>query len=391
MDNNTNQLILYDIDNICLELMNDPNKSEIIVDKMKEFLIFAKELKSTDKMIESRIKDLSQNRPDSVYTIKDFQRQMENIDRECVIFYIEKARLFKTYNSNEIRDKLPLDMGSDLARIDRTGPVFEVVRDSLAQKLIFVMIDIEDSQINYIKDCIIEFLRKHLKMINLKKEDYGIYKYGNQVRFIFKKIVLVNKAEKQYIIEDFYRFLEDEGHSAVLQKLQLNPPPGKFIGVTLNPLPGSMIPVDRHTETREKELEYLVTNINNHRDKPVNLINLNVIQNINGNNNNITSNVNTGSGNISNDQTDITIHRYKKGDFYKHIYDTKPEWYKENNYVEMEVIKNAYNEFFNENKNSSIVSRFIGPVLFTGESRNAHSTKKRLAKFSILRQHFSDE
>lgn len=85
-----------------------------------------------------------------------------------------------------------------------------------------------------------------------------------------------------------------------------------------------------------------------------------------------------------------TYTKNSRGDFYRHIYNTKPTWYKENSFVAIEIIVNAYNEFFNDSKNASIVSRYIGPVLFVGESRGSNSMKKKLAKFDILKQHFED-
>lgn len=79
-----------------------------------------------------------------------------------------------------------------------------------------------------------------------------------------------------------------------------------------------------------------------------------------------------------------------KGDFYKYIYNERPPWYKENMYVEIDTVRDAYNEFFNQNRNSSIVSRYVGSVLFTGESRSAYYMKKRLASFESLVSHFND-
>jgi hypothetical protein len=383
-----NIILLDEIYDLCAELNNDALKQEITNNKLREFLSSMKELKAIDVNVQRTILALGETREDSIYTVHDFPKHINTIDEDSIIFYIEKARLYKTYNTTEIRDKLSLDMRTVLAKPDRTGPVFEVVRDNFKQKIVFIMIDIHDNQINYIRDCILAFLRKYWKLNNLKNDDCIIFRHGNQIRYTFKGLTVADRGERQMVMEDFYRFLDDEGHTEVLTKLQLHPPPGRMAGAVLNPLPSTMTPVNRNPETHEQELEYLLTNLQK-EGRPVQLINLHVVQNINGDHNNVSV-----MNNSNNANTKISINSKKKktGDFYKEICDKKPTWYKENKYVEIDTIRDAYDEFFHTDSKSASVSRWVGKVMFSKRTRdNAGTVKYLLVPFSTLRQHFDDE
>jgi len=74
--------------------------------------------------------------------------------------------------------------------------------------------------------------------------------------------------------------------------------------------------------------------------------------------------------------------------FYKFIYDTRPDWYLERKTVDIDIIADAYREYF-ENKviTSANVSRIL-KNLFMSSVRSNGVTKKRLVDFKTLQKLF---
>jgi hypothetical protein len=75
--------------------------------------------------------------------------------------------------------------------------------------------------------------------------------------------------------------------------------------------------------------------------------------------------------------------------FYKFIYDTKPTWYKENTYVDIDVITTAFQEYFNDyDTHVSVISKNLNGNLFTKSIRSGGVTKKKLNFYETLSKLF---
>jgi len=71
--------------------------------------------------------------------------------------------------------------------------------------------------------------------------------------------------------------------------------------------------------------------------------------------------------------------------FYKHIYDTRPDWFVENSYVSITVIERAYREYFNDEVTSkNVISKQLNGTLFSGKSRVNNINKKKLTSYEKL-------
>jgi hypothetical protein len=75
--------------------------------------------------------------------------------------------------------------------------------------------------------------------------------------------------------------------------------------------------------------------------------------------------------------------------FYKHLYVTKPKWYKENGIVEIGVIEKAYRSYFNDDTTDlTIISRKLNGSLFTPASRKNSTVRKQLVSYEALKKLF---
>jgi len=91
----------------------------------------------------------------------------------------------------------------------------------------------------------------------------------------------------------------------------------------------------------------------------------------------------------------ITINKYSKKkqektikSFCKHIYDTKPSWYLEGQYVDIDLIEDAYKTYFDKDIAKSIISRNLKDILFTQTSRPGGVTMKKLVLYTELKKTF---
>ena len=113
-----------------------------------------------------------------------------------------------------------------------------------------------------------------------------------------------------------------------------------------------------------------------------------VIQNntiIINNNNTITSNSNN---NITINKSKQTTKKTIKS-FIKYLYDTKPVWYLEDQFVDMDVIEEQYKDYFNDNTTTkNMISRLLKDKIFSKSSRTNGITKKKLFSYTILKTLF---
>ena len=70
--------------------------------------------------------------------------------------------------------------------------------------------------------------------------------------------------------------------------------------------------------------------------------------------------------------------------FCKHLYDTRPLWYVEGEYVDLEVIDNAYREYFGGDETRSQIAKKLNGILYDESDRINGVTKKRLVMFDRL-------
>jgi len=88
----------------------------------------------------------------------------------------------------------------------------------------------------------------------------------------------------------------------------------------------------------------------------------------------------------------VFVDKYKKTaeSFYEFIFSTRPQWYLENKYVDIEIIEKAYKSYFNTSKLSrAMIVKHINPM-FANSTRVSGITKKKLVPFDTLEELFRE-
>lgn len=311
-----------------------------------------------------------------VYSSEEFASNVKNISDDSLIIYVKKAELYKVYGPEELDDYC--QDSSTHYRKREYGPVYEVVRDANSQKLMIVISDtIQDERLQTFKSKIFKFIKYSKKEFAEATTELKIYNNDNETEFVFSSIRFDNIQEKEIFIEDFTHFMRMEGHNEIASKIQLRAPKSNIAGARLYKIPELKTLIESHGTS--SMLDQLITTSSS--SAPV------VI-------NNNTFNINIGNSTVNNVRTKkiVNVAKLEKKTlrtFYKFIYDTRPDWYEENKFVEMEIIADAYREYFNESEiQSSVISKKLNGELFTKSTRSKGTTKKKLHAFEILRDHF---
>lgn len=345
-------------------------KINILNEKMQELVEFKRNLMDLDTDLNEFFYDSKNNNqiiPDS-----EFSTKMGEINSDSLIIHIKKAQIYKVYDAKNLEEFQNDD--NTIYRSQRTGPVHEVVRDNYPQKLIILVNDdVDEAQLLDIKNNIITFIKKNKHFAEITTSDVKAFSVDGNTEFVLSHVKLTNIYEKEKIIEQFIIFLNRCGKQELSKKIQFRPTTSLVEGVKLYKLPNAKKSLDN---TPYNTVDMLLTT-------PVsNSIIINNTYIINNTVNTVNNgNINNVVNITSNDKNDTKSLKT----FKKFIKDTKPEWYKENTYVEMNIIEKAYREYFeDELTTSSIISRNLNKVLFVKASRANNVNKKLLLKYSEL-------
>jgi len=358
----TETLALYNTD----RSNDNDHKSIIITQKLKEWTEEIKELNSLDIALQNGIKNMTSNETD-IIAKEEFPRKLKNIRDDVLIIYIKNAQVYKKYkleDLNEFRNH-----NNTVYR--HNGPIYEVSRDSHKQKLMIVLADDEDNRLEVMQVYIIDFLKKYPRLGKTKNSDISIFQNGSNIEFLVNNIQLSNLDEKQEFIDDFVMFMNKKGEYDIAQKIQLRPPPSSIKGVKFYELPLNKQSLKVSTTDI---LDQLITTATNKNVPIVNVVVNNIV--------NIDNSVRTNNTTINNNSEHKTTNT-----FCKYLYDERPEWYSENKYVDIEIISNAYIEYFGyENIARSSISRLLKGKIFNNGMRTKGVTSKKLFTFAHLKK-----
>jgi hypothetical protein len=358
----TETLALYNTD----RSNDNDHKSIIITQKLKEWIEEIKELNALDIALQNGIKNMTINETDIIGK-EEFPRKLKSIRDDVLIIYIKNAQVYRKYKLDDLNEFR--NHNNTVYR--HNGPIYEVSRDSHKQKLMIVLADDEDNRLELMQGYIIDFLKKYPRLGKTKNSDISIFQNGCNIEFLVNNIQLSNLDEKQEFIDDFVMFMHKKGEFDIAQKIQLRPPPSAIKGVKFYELPLNKQPLK---ESTADILDQLITTAANNNVPVVNVVVNNIV--------NIDNSVRTNNTTINNNSEQKTTKS-----FCKYLYDERPEWYLENKYVDIEIISNAYVEYFGyENIARSSISRLLKGKIFNNGMRTKGVTSKKLFTFAHLKK-----
>jgi hypothetical protein len=264
-----------------------------------------------------------------------YQGQMESFSNDTLTVYVPKAQIFKVYLPDNIED---FENDGVYYRKPENGPVHEVVRDLHPQKLSIVFNNLlSESQINTVKNHMVPFIQRNPEFVSFKSSDITVFIVDSKTEFFIKTLTLENIHEKDKMTESFMKILYKNGNKELADFIQLRQPICPDLdGARFYRLPTDKVPVGN---TKINLLDNLISIL------PSSLPSQQIVFNINVTNTSNVSNINSNNSN-----SHITVGTDKKTlkSFFKHIYDTKPNWYIENGKVSIKIIENAYREYFED-------------------------------------------
>lgn len=340
-------------------------KASIIREKILAWETSLAEFTELDLSLKEHIYERDK-KTNEIYQLTEFQEHIDSINTDSLIIYIKKAQIFNVYNSDKLNDYMCHE--STQYRKHEYGPTYEVVRDSNPQKLVIVITDtIPVDKLQNIKNKIIEFIKKSAEFKNVAT-DFRIYADDNNTEFVVSSIKFKNLQHKEAFIDDFATFMRSTDDKDIANKIQFRPPKQYGInGARLYKIPA---------------LKQLIEGAPLPTNSVEHLISTGTVQSLVINNTYIiNSNININKNTVNvNGKVKKTLKT-----FFKHIYDTTPEWYKEKSYVDIEIIENAYRQYFNDNKiNRSMISKQLNGVLYNKSTRSNGTTKKWLNSYTEL-------
>lgn len=307
-----------------------------------------------------------------IYSIDEFRTQINDIKDDSLIIYIKKADLFKVYNSKGI-DQYCND--SVVYSKPENGPIYEVVRDQYSQKLMIVITElIQPEEIANIKEKIVRFI-KSTKQFADSTDDIKIYENENTTEFVFRKIRFLNRQEREDFIENFMDHMKNEGDKELAGKIQLRAPKANVEGARLYAIP-EIKKIIESSGSKEILDQLMSASASNRPNIVINIVN--------NSNNNST---------VIKKSKVATVHKYinKKSiktvtTFCQFIYDTHPEWYLEGEYVKIDVIEEAYRDYFNDYESQRFtISKKLNGFLFDKSKRVNSETYKLLRSYEELK------
>lgn len=366
------------------ELINDNDLDDEKIEMLQKLFIEyekkANDVRHLDLMLNEYL--YTSRKTHTIYSETDFPNKIKDIGDDSLIIYIKKAQVYKVYNADGL-DDFCNDEGTHY-RKQKHGPVYEVVRDSHPQKLMIVLREnVQKDKLAKIQDNINEFVRNLPEFSESDLSHVKIFSNNNNTEFMISSIKLKNLQAKESFIEDFMIFMKMKGETEIADRIELRHPISTIKGVRFYDLPSVKTLISQKDDNKHYDiLDQLITT-----PTPVVIQNVQNIQNNTYIINNINGSANTiNNGSIISKSSNPKKSKKTIASFCKFIYDSKPDWYLENQYVSFDIIEDAYRQYFNDTTTGkSVISKNLNGYIFSKSTRSNNTTKKKLFAYDALK------
>lgn len=334
---------------------------ENCVRMLQQLIEAADNYNSIDKQM---VEILKEQFADTLMKKAELMEAMKTIENGSVIVYFKSAQLFKIYKKDDIETLL----GGQLKTLYKNvGMTYEVIPNNMGQKIIMIGEGSIVDNIDKIKSYVVSFM-KNKGVVEFDEKDITCYKddkNDGNVEIIINNYYVRNSAERDEIIKELLSYitkneksnklamrLGTDTYSVIEGTTMLATPTGKqIIGKYVDPDRGLVSnTLNCHQIQKNGDAYTIVYNIYN-INQTAEIIN-------NGTINNIT--------NVP--QPEDEIDECKDSQFVTHIKNNHPEWYKEDEWVEKEVIYNHYVEICGY-VSKKVFTSGMKDVIFTEETR----------------------
>jgi hypothetical protein len=326
--------------------------------------------------------------------VNDMEEKVKELDKGSLVLYSKKANSYVVYDPNKVGNFI-----QDYSTVFKNETIFEVVMDNNPQRLVFVIkYNMTDAHINQLKTGILRYIKSN-STYNATHSDVKVFRDTEEnrtkVEIIVKTVIFDSVYEKMKFVGGFKQFLASDAREEVMDaliiadKIDFYGPKAKGIEAQLYKTPSLKSQVVRvpGDDNPDKIFDLMMTPIVINNTFVVNGNIQNTVNNIAGDY--IARGATVNKTTIKKQK--VVIEKNKKKtikDFYKYIYNTKPEWYVENGKVEWSTIEEAYRSYFNDQQTPrQTISQKLNGYLFTASGRsNSGMTCKRLFSYDDLKK-----
>ena len=367
------------------------DETDIIADfaKIDELQPYLDELVKRKNIIErkdTRVANIvmgTDTKESPVIKPEEFPSKIRSLPAGSLAIYIQPAELYKIYSPESI-SQFENEYHTHY-RYPKNGPVYEVVKDDQLQKLLIRVDDkISDNSLTQVKQWVLEFLHMQESYATVKPSDLTVFNNDDTTEFLLSCVQFSNIFERDSYIRDLIRFLrkkDDDLASLFANKIITNNQVSDIEGIQLYRLPSLETPMSGVSSSDALCILNQLLSVTSATATPI------VINNITNSNYTIAETVAIGNSNtIKTVKKPVSRHVQMKT-FYKHLYDTRPDWYEVgvDTWVEIEHIVKEYRDFFDDDDTrKSEISKNLSS-LFVKSKRSNGSTVKQLISFEKLK------
>lgn len=362
-----------------------PDGKKVMTTKIRKLI----ELEGKLRKVDFDFKNELSKRKDRLELVEVDDMRARQIDEGSLVLYSENADSYLVYEPEKVGNFVH-DF-STLFR--RNGLMFEVIMDANPQKLVFIIRhNMKNEHISQLKSILLDYIQNG-GTYNVLPSDIKIFRDGDgtstSVEIIVKTVVFNRLEEKITFVEKFKDYLTEHEDITkeivdVANKIDYRLPKAHGLNnAKLLKAPYLKLPVISNSgdDKPEKIFDKMATNI---------VINQTFIMNGDINNGGMI-NKNNGSVIIKN-KTIVQKKRKEVKDynsFCKYVFDNKPDWYRENQMVAVEIIYNEYQKYSGDYEvRDAVVSRNLGGKMFAkGEGgRDNGKRAKRLYTYEKMQE-----
>lgn len=377
----------------------EPRKRELVKEKMADLVDYIRKVEKLNLDLKDRLEYGKGNQ--LVVHADKISGIIETVDMRSLIVYLENADTYKVYSYQDLQDFVN-DCGS-LFR--NNGDIYEVIRDNSPQKLVVVIKDnLTDQKISDVKKFINDFARKIGGYEAINPVDIRTYHDSVQgtrnTEITVNSIIFNSIVEKDGFLDQFKQFLinnKSDTAREMASKLDMRLPLANgLVNARLCKIPigntkTSNTNANEGLDMIPSKLVSIVNPIEIHNNAITVVVNGDIYT---GNNNNVNRGV---INNVNKKKTIIQTGNKKKSKvktlkgFCQWLYDTQPEWYMEEDYVQLSIIMDSYTEYMEKTIPESMVaqiSKQMNGIIYKGSKRVDSVNYKKLVSYDDLKEYY---
>ncbi len=316
-----------------------------IANKIRDIVREYKETLSIDKDLLSKLQFIANAHHEELLTGDQYDELIKKINNNSIIVYFKSANAFRVYDASQISTDLTNHLYADFKN---NKEMYEVIPNSLPQKIIIMCEEDVIEHMDIIKNYVIEFMKKK-GVKGLTDSDIRTFKNDSGfVEIVINRFYAANYEERDKIVSGLMQYIDVREHNSNVTNQMGRKEFTPFEHAKLVAMPNCKKQLNGENFVLA---EALIRNI----DDCKHLTTGNVYH------------INIGTLNVSDTVNMVknihpTIPTKEIGDFGQYIKDNRPDWYIPKKLMDKEAVRNKYIEQYGDISNKVFHDTFVGKL-----------------------------